>query len=200
MNIRTRHQDRIEWTPLSPNQHAAWVSQQVSESEADILQHGQERRGLHVGDPDLILVLGQFSVEHGVEDGAADSKDVLTRPKAGRQTDSERRWLRPPSNIHHFLVVVFFNISLQFVTLCPGTRCVPPGGPTTKWTSAIVSLLNMTEFLQGVGKKQVIKNRLSNVYIKSYVQQIKHMQYIFDFIRHVLYNVQHCLCHIQYYF
>lgn len=37
--------------------------------------------------------------------------------------------------------------------MCPGTRCVPPGGPTTKWTSAIVSLLNMTEFLRGVVKK-----------------------------------------------
>lgn len=127
MNIRTRHQDRIEWTPLSPNQHAAWVSQQVSESEADILQHGQERRGLHVGDPDLILVLGQFSVEHGVEDGAADSKDVLTRPKAGRQTDSERRWLRPPSNIHHFLVVVFSHFPavcylVSRHSLCPTWR------------------------------------------------------------------------------
>lgn len=32
--------------------------------------------------------------------------------------------------------------------MCPGTLCVPPAGPTTKWTSAIISLLNMTEFLQ----------------------------------------------------
>lgn len=34
------------------------------------------------------------------------------------------------------------------LTLCPGSRWVPPGGPTTKWTSAIKSLLNITAFLQ----------------------------------------------------
>lgn len=32
--------------------------------------------------------------------------------------------------------------------MCPGTLWVPPGGPTTKWISAISSLLNMTAFLQ----------------------------------------------------
>lgn len=32
--------------------------------------------------------------------------------------------------------------------MCPGTLWVPPAGPTTKWTSAIISLLNMTEFLR----------------------------------------------------
>lgn len=33
------------------------------------------------------------------------------------------------------------------LTLCPGNRWVPPGGPTTKCTSAIRSLLNITAFL-----------------------------------------------------
>lgn len=47
-------------------------------TEGDVLQHGQKGRRLHVGDPDLVLTLGQFSVEHGVEHGAADGQDVLT--------------------------------------------------------------------------------------------------------------------------
>lgn len=52
-----------------------------TEPEGDILQHGQERRRLHVRDPDLVLILGQFSVEHGVEHGAADGQDVLTEQR-----------------------------------------------------------------------------------------------------------------------
>lgn len=142
-------------TIQSPNGHTIKLGKRVNKTEADILQHCKERRRLHVRDPDLVLVLGQFSVEHGVEDGAADSKDILTEPKTDKQTDScERRRVPPASNIHYFLVVIFY-ILIQFATLCPGTRCVPPGGPTTKWTSAIVSLLNMTEFLQGVRKISV---------------------------------------------
>lgn len=40
-----------------------------------------------------------------------------------------------------------------FCTLCPGTLWVPPGGPTTKWISAISSLLNMTVFLQRTNER-----------------------------------------------
>lgn len=36
---------------------------------------------------------------------------------------------------------------MRFLTLCPGSRWVLPVWPTTKWTSAISSLLNITEFL-----------------------------------------------------
>lgn len=60
---------------------------------------------------------------------------------------------RKPNKVFYFWRSFFSLIAaLQHVwgfTLCPGTRWVPPGGPTTKWTSAIISLLNMTEFLQG---------------------------------------------------
>ena len=37
---------------------------------------------------------------------------------------------------------------MRFLTLCPGSRWVLPVWPTTKWTSAISSLLNITEFLE----------------------------------------------------
>lgn len=116
--------DRMD--PLSPNQHAAWVSKQVSESEADVLQHGQERRGLHVGDPDLILVLGQFSVEHGVEDGAADSKDVLTPPKADRQTERQTGRQTVVSYDGSAHTATFITFWLSFFTFpCSLLPCVP---------------------------------------------------------------------------
>lgn len=70
-----------------------------------LLQHGQERGRLHVGDPDLVLVLGQFPVEHGVEHGAADSQDVLpeqreTRLTAGpAQNQLRTTWTRSGSGL-----------------------------------------------------------------------------------------------------
>lgn len=52
----------------------------------DVLQHRQEGRRLHVGDADLSLVLGQFSVEHGVEHRAAHRQDVLRNTGVTRTT------------------------------------------------------------------------------------------------------------------
>lgn len=37
-----------------------------------LLQHSQEGRGLHIWDADLILVLSQLPVEHGMEHGTSD--------------------------------------------------------------------------------------------------------------------------------
>lgn len=108
--------------------------------EDGVLQHSQEGRRLHVRDPDLVLVLGQLSVKHGVEDGAAHGQDVLTEDR-GQWTEETR--LRAGDRRGPLTLTGFGRF-----TLCPGTLCVPPAGPTTKWTSAIISLLNMTEFLQ----------------------------------------------------
>ena len=47
----------------------------------DVLQHGEEGRRLHVRDPDFILILGQFTVEHGVEHRAAYRQDVLSEQR-----------------------------------------------------------------------------------------------------------------------
>lgn len=55
-----------------------------------------------------------------------------------------------------FIFQLFSATSLdaKILTLCPGSRWVLPGWPTTKWTSAISSLLNITEFLQRERKKR----------------------------------------------
>lgn len=87
INISTQQRHWMVSTLQSPYRHTVRVYKPVNKTEADVLQHRQERRRLHVGDPDLVLVLGKFSIEHGVEDGAADSKDILTEPKTDRQTD-----------------------------------------------------------------------------------------------------------------
>lgn len=42
-----------------------------------------------------------------------------------------------------------FSLKLFELTLCAGTFCVAPGGPTMKCTSAMCSLLNITAFLNG---------------------------------------------------
>lgn len=58
----------------------------VNGSEADALQHGQERRRFHVGDPDLVLILGQFAVKHGMEHRTANSQDVLNEARNNADT------------------------------------------------------------------------------------------------------------------
>lgn len=58
------------------------------QSHVDSLQHGEERRRLHVRDPDLVLILRQFSIKHGVEHRAADGQDVLTEQR--NNTDAVR--------------------------------------------------------------------------------------------------------------
>lgn len=48
----------------------------------------------------------------------------------------------------NFLPATVILLVDEILTLCPGSRWVLPGWPTTKWTSAISSLLNITEFLK----------------------------------------------------
>lgn len=81
-----------------------------------------------------------------MEHGAANGQDILMEQR------TDKRHARS-TNIRDPLTPAEGSLSF---TLCPGTLCVPPAGPTTKWTSAIISLLNMTEFLQ----KQCLLSRV----------------------------------------
>lgn len=86
--------------------------------EDSVLEHSQEGRRLHVRDPDLVLVLGQLSVKHGVEDGAAHGQDILTEDRGQTCKSWGQAWpananrlrevhlvsrdsLRPTSRTHH---------------------------------------------------------------------------------------------------
>ncbi len=109
----------------------------------NILQHGQEWRWFHIRDPDLILIFSQLSVEHGVKYRTTHSQDILKEWK----TISSKRDYKHHSNTCPSHASPQNPEEIQN-TLCPGTLWVPPGGPTTKWISAISSLLNMTVFLQ----------------------------------------------------
>lgn len=96
---------------------------------------------------DFRLLLRQVAVKHGAEDGASHGEHVLRKHKI---------LLLAPSNEE---TGTMLRLETQHVntgstgggggiTLCAGTLCEAPRGPTMKWTSAISSLLNIKAFLK----------------------------------------------------
>lgn len=79
-----------------------------------LLQHGEEGRRLHVGDTDLLLILCQLPVEHGVEHGAADSQDVLAKQRnnvAEVQTQYQHFQQKHSRCVRHFNRINFNPVS-----------------------------------------------------------------------------------------
>ena len=117
---------------------------------------------------DFRRLLCQIAVKHGTEDRASHGQHVLGREEEG---DGGMRHMHPrsplrvqkksSSSLVHTSALAHTNTDMtelyaaqprsslkEIFTLCAGTFCDPPKGPTMKWTSAISSLLNIKAFLK----------------------------------------------------
>lgn len=95
---------------------------------------------------DFRLLLRQISVEHGAEDGASHGEDVLSVGEEETVRTHKVLFLAERNEEAGTMLLEVFR--KHGVTLCAGTLCEAPRGPTMKWTSAISSLLNIKAFLK----------------------------------------------------
>lgn len=128
---------------------------------------------------DLRLLLCQIAIKHGTEDGASHGQNVLCGERGedgitfhfrDRNINVNRAFpFEGLLNVHrHFSA--FEPEGKTVLTLCAGTFCDSPMGPTIKWTSAISSLLNIKAFL---GAEKVFRNGTPRVQVLYKSQSVR---------------------------